>query len=34
MGIVNFDTVTQAAWLGLPDFHLPANPFAEPSLWG
>lgn len=34
MGIVNFDAVADAAWLGLPDFHLPANPFADPSLWG
>ncbi|MBP1327142.1 NCS2 family nucleobase:cation symporter-2 [Leucobacter exalbidus] len=34
MGIVNFDAVGEAAWVGLPDFHLPANPFADPSLWG
>ena len=34
MGIVNFDGVAEAAWFGLPDFHLPANPFADPSLWG
>ena len=34
MGIVNFDDVRDAAWIGLPDFHLPANPFADPSLWG
>lgn len=34
MGIVNFDQVASAAWFGLPDFHLPANPFADPTLWG
>ena len=34
MGIVDFDTVREAAWVGLPDFHLPANPFADPTLWG
>lgn len=34
MGEVNFDGVKNAAWIGLPDFHMPANPFADPSLWG
>lgn len=34
MGIVNFDAVKDAAWVGLPVFHTPANPFADPSLWG
>ena len=34
MGIVDFQGVNDAAWVGLPDFHLPANPFADPALWG
>ncbi|KUF06292.1 uracil-xanthine permease family protein [Leucobacter sp. G161] len=34
MGIVDFDSVKTAAWIGFPEFHLPANPFADPSLWG
>jgi uracil-xanthine permease len=34
MGEVDFSGVQDAAWVGLPDFHLPANPFADPSLWG
>jgi len=34
MGLVDFTAVHDAAWLGLPDFHLPANPFSDPSLWG
>ena len=34
MGIVDFSGVEAAAWVGLPDFHAPANPFADPSLWG
>ncbi len=34
MGEVDFSGVADAAWIGLPDFHLPANPFADPSLWG
>ena len=34
MGEVGFTQVEQAAWIGLPDFHLPGNPFADPSLWG
>lgn len=34
MGEVDFTTVTEAAWVGLPAFHAPANPFADPTLWG
>ncbi|NLB46724.1 MAG: nitrate reductase [Microbacteriaceae bacterium] len=34
MGEIDFSGVAEAAWIGLPDFHLPANPFADPSLWG
>ena len=34
MGEVDFGQVREAAWIGLPDFHLPGNPFADPSLWG
>ncbi|MBL3685935.1 nitrate reductase [Leucobacter zeae] len=34
MGIVDFSGVASAAWIGLPDFHLPGNPIADPSLWG
>ena len=34
MGIVDFAAVGAAAWVGLPEFHLPANPFADPTLWG
>ncbi|XPP27503.1 MAG: uracil-xanthine permease family protein [Leucobacter sp.] len=34
MGEVDFTAVAQAAWIGLPDFHLPGNPFADPTLWG
>jgi len=34
MGEVDFTQVKEAAWVGLPDFHLPGNPFADPSLWG
>ncbi len=30
-GEVDFGKVADAAWLGLPKFTLPANPFAEPS---
>jgi len=32
MGAVDFSAVTDAAWLGLPDFHLPA--FTDPAAWG
>ncbi|MET0933070.1 MAG: solute carrier family 23 protein, partial [Mycetocola sp.] len=33
LGEVNFDTVGQAAWIGLPEFNSPANPFTNPALW-
>lgn len=34
MGEVDFSTVTEAAWIGLPAFHAVGNPFADPTLWG
>ncbi len=34
MGIVDFSGVRDAAWFGLPEFHLPASPFEDPALWG
>ncbi len=34
MGEVDFSGVKNAAWIGLPDFHTPGNPFSDPSLWG
>jgi NCS2 family nucleobase:cation symporter-2 len=34
MGEVDFSGVADAAWIGLPDFHLPGNPFSDASLWG
>jgi len=33
-GEIDFTAVNEAAWIGLPDFHLPGNPFTDPSLWG
>lgn len=33
LGEVNFETVERAAWVGLPEFHSPANPFTNPALW-
>lgn len=33
-GEVDFTSVNEAAWIGLPQFHLPANPFTDSSLWG
>lgn len=33
-GEVDFSRVAEAAWIGLPAFHLPANPFAESAVWG
>jgi uracil-xanthine permease len=33
LGEVNFDTVQAAAWIGLPEFNSPANPFTNPALW-
>lgn len=34
LGEVDFAAVNEAAWFGLPQFHLPANPFADASVWG
>ncbi|MEB4614110.1 uracil-xanthine permease family protein [Leucobacter sp. M11] len=31
---LDYSAVSEAAWFGLPEFHLPANPFASPELWG
>ncbi|MDR5701084.1 uracil-xanthine permease family protein [Agromyces aerolatus] len=31
---VDFSAVGEAAWVGLPTFHLPANPFADTAVWG
>jgi len=33
-GQVNWTPVTEAAWVGLPTFHLATNPFADPAVWG
>ncbi|MFZ4895955.1 uracil-xanthine permease family protein [Plantibacter sp. Mn2098] len=33
-GEVKFEAVEKAAWIGLPEFHLAGNPFANPALWG
>ncbi len=33
-GEVDFSRVADAAWVGLPSFHLPADPFAEAAVWG
>ena len=32
-GEVTFDAVGEAAWIGLPEFNSPANPFTNPALW-
>ena len=32
-GEVSFDAVGEAAWVGLPQFHSPDNPFTNPALW-
>ena len=34
MGEVDFSGVESAAWIGLPEFHLPGNPFNDAALWG
>lgn len=34
MGEIDFSGVQNAAWIGLPEFHTPGNPFSDPSLWG
>jgi uracil-xanthine permease len=31
---VDFAAVGEAAWVGLPTFHLPANPFTDAAVWG
>ncbi|MET0480340.1 MAG: solute carrier family 23 protein [Mycetocola sp.] len=33
LGEVNFEMVEKAAWVGLPEFNSPANPFTNPALW-
>ncbi|WP_353828865.1 uracil-xanthine permease family protein [Agromyces sp. SYSU T0242] len=33
-GEVDFAAVGAAAWVGLPSFHLPANPIADAAVWG
>ncbi|UOE44673.1 uracil-xanthine permease family protein [Agromyces larvae] len=33
-GEIDFAAVEQAAWVGLPEFHLAANPFADAAVWG
>ena len=33
-GEVDFAAVGEAAWIGLPAFHLPANPIADAAVWG
>ncbi|MCD5347567.1 solute carrier family 23 protein [Agromyces sp. H3Y2-19a] len=33
-GQVDFAALEKAAWVGLPDFHLATNPFADPAVWG
>ncbi|MGI9823334.1 uracil-xanthine permease family protein [Agromyces sp. Marseille-Q5079] len=34
LGQVDFEPIAQAAWVGLPTFHFPANPFADAAVWG
>jgi NCS2 family nucleobase:cation symporter-2 len=31
---VDFSAIGEAAWIGLPTFHLPANPFVDSAVWG
>jgi NCS2 family nucleobase:cation symporter-2 len=33
-GEVDFSKVADAAWVGLPDFTAPANPFQDAAVWG
>ncbi|WP_395243546.1 uracil-xanthine permease family protein [Agromyces sp. MMS24-K17] len=33
-GQVDFTAFAAADWVGLPEFHLPANPFADAAIWG
>lgn len=32
-GEIDFSKIADAAWIGLPEFHLPANPFTDSSVW-
>jgi NCS2 family nucleobase:cation symporter-2 len=34
LGEVDFSRVADAAWVGLPQFTAPANPFENPAVWG
>lgn len=34
LGEVDFSAVADAAWVGLPQFTGPANPFQNPAVWG
>jgi NCS2 family nucleobase:cation symporter-2 len=34
LGEVDFSAVADAAWVGLPQFTGPANPFENPAVWG
>jgi NCS2 family nucleobase:cation symporter-2 len=31
---VDFSAIESAAWVGLPAFHLPTNPFVDSAVWG
>jgi len=31
---VDFTAVGEAAWVGLPTFHFPSNPFTDAAVWG
>ncbi|SDL13481.1 nucleobase:cation symporter-2, NCS2 family [Cryobacterium psychrotolerans] len=33
-GEVDFSKVAEAAWIGLPQFTAPSNPFENPAVWG
>ena len=33
LGEVDFAAVQGASWIGLPEFHLPTNPIADPGVW-
>ncbi|MBM7831052.1 NCS2 family nucleobase:cation symporter-2 [Agromyces cerinus] len=33
-GEIDFTRIAEAAWIGLPTFHPPANPFADAAVWG
>lgn len=33
-GEIDFSRIETAAWVGLPSFHLPANPLADAAVWG